>query len=113
MKRINKSGLSLALVLAGMLTSGVAWGYCCLDSGRCKHNPTTDCGNSTNDYYDWCSPTECCHIRIYQCYPGDTCRARDTATGYTERAKLPGCACALVVERQRKTQLTEGLIDAA
>lgn len=79
MKRINKSGLSLALVLAGMLTSGVAWAACCLDSGQCKYNPTNDCGRPINDYYDWCSTGECCHIRVYQCYPGDTCRARDTA----------------------------------
>lgn len=88
MKRINKSGLSLALALAGVLTSGVAWGYCCLDSGQCTYNPTKTCGDSINDYYAWCSTGECCHIRWYQCYPGDTCRVRDPATG-TELQQCP------------------------
>lgn len=88
MKRINKSGLSLALVLAGMLTSGVAWATCCLDSGQCTHNPTTSCGKSINDWYAWCSTGECCHIFEYRCYAGETCKARVTVTG-TELQQCP------------------------
>jgi hypothetical protein len=75
----KKKTLSSILFVAGMLVTTVAWASCCLDSGQCKHNPHTTCGNPLNDYYAFCSPTECCHVRVYQCYSGDTCRARDTA----------------------------------
>jgi hypothetical protein len=80
MRKRVKGILSALLLTAGVGVAGVAWATCCLDSGQCKHNPHTMCGTPINDYFDWCSTGECCRIRVYQCYPGDTCRARDTST---------------------------------
>ena len=74
-----RSFASAIFTIAGLSVTGFAWAYCCLDSGQCTHNPHNSCGLPINDWYAKCEPNECCHIREYQCYEGDTCRARDAA----------------------------------
>ena len=79
-RTVVHSWTSALMVLAGICVTGVAWATCCIDSGQCTHNPHNSCGQALNDYYDLCASGECCHIRVYQCESGDTCRARLAGT---------------------------------